>query len=92
MLRSRDWLVQARAKGTITAGNGRDVTRPTGDVTCTLSLEVSMLPQSRTRENRQENTILFQTLVSGAVMMIRPALVKSLESSMGDHTLAYRNA
>ena len=55
----------------------RDMTRPAGDVTCILSLEV--LYASAIKENRPKNTILFQILVRGAVMMIRPTT-----SSIGD--------
>ena len=46
---------------------GRDVTQPAGDVPRVLSLLVFKI-----NENRRENTILSQTLVRGAVMMIRP--------------------
>ena len=41
--------------------------RQAGDVTCVPSLDASAI-----KEKRQENTILFQTLVCGAVMTIRP--------------------
>ena len=53
------------------------MTRPAGKVTCILSLEV--LYASAIKEYRRENTILFQTLVSGAVIKIRPTT-----SSIGD--------
>ena len=49
---------------------GRGVKQPAGDVPCVLSLQVFNV--SAIKENRRENTILFQTLVRGAVMMIRP--------------------
>ena len=49
---------------------GRGVTQPAGDVPRVLSLQVFNV--SAINENRRENTILFQTLVRGAVMMIRP--------------------
>ena len=56
---------------------GRCVTQPAGDVPRVLSLEVFYVPAIK--ENRQEKNILFQTLVSGAVIMIRPPT-----SSKGD--------
>ena len=46
------------------------MTQPAGDVPRVLSLQV--FDVSVINENRRENTILFQTLVRGAVMMIRP--------------------
>ena len=49
---------------------GRDKIRPAGDVPRVLSLEVFYV--SAIKENNLENTILFQALVCGAVMMIRP--------------------
>ena len=56
---------------------GRDVTQPAGDVPRVLSLKVFNV--SAIKENRRENTILFQTLVRGAFMMMRPP-----DSSIGD--------
>ena len=65
--RSSDRLVQAQAKGYITAGH-----REERDATCRrrdlLSLEVLYAPTIK--ENRQENTILFQWW-RRVVMMIR---------------------
>ena len=45
------------------------MTRPAGKMTCILLLGV--LYASAIKEYRRENTILFQTLVRGAVIMIR---------------------
>ena len=56
---------------------GRGVTQPAGDVPSVLSLQVFNV--SAINEDRRENTILFQTLVRGVVIMIR-----SPRSSIGD--------
>ena len=63
---------------------GRGVTQPAGDVPRVLSLQVFNV--SAINENRRENTILFQTLVRGAVMMIRPPT-----SSIGDRASESRS-
>ena len=60
------------------------MTQPVGDVPRVLSLQV--FNASAMKENRRENTILFQTLVRGSVKMDRPPT-----SSIGDkkHLRAY---
>ena len=55
----------------------RDVMQPAGNMTSILSLEVFYA--SSIKKNRRENSNLFQTLVRGAVMMMRPTT-----SSIGD--------
>ena len=84
-------------KGRITVDHGRGATRPAGERPVARSplcfrdrtRKASCRSRSSTLpENRRENTILFQTLVRRAVMMIRPTTwSRSISASIGAQAL-----